>query len=55
MKILTSNFYKFLFGFIGVVLASLVFIFVAGILGRSDEISTDVNVAGECPQGVASC
>jgi len=51
MKILTDNFYKFLFGFIGVVLVSLILIFIAGFFGNQTEVFPDRNVAGDCIEG----
>jgi hypothetical protein len=51
MKIFNDNFYKFFFGFIGIVLISLFIIFIAGNL----ENSQTVEIVDECSDGKMSC
>ena len=56
MTILTNNFYKFLFSFVGVILLSLAFIFVAGILNDSpQENQPSENLAGDCGDNSEDC
>ena len=52
MKILTTNFYKFLFGFIAVIFLSLTIISVAGFL---DKDSNNAQVAGDCLGDTTDC
>ena len=52
MKVLTNNFYKFLFGFIGIVLLSLALILIMGALSNDgDQAPEGLNLAGDCPVG----
>jgi hypothetical protein len=56
MKILTPNFYKFLFGFASFVILSLIIIAVVGVLGDdSDTLEPGTNIAGECTDGTTDC
>ncbi|HJN62822.1 MAG TPA: hypothetical protein QGH03_01145 [Candidatus Paceibacterota bacterium] len=55
MEILTKNFYRFLFGFIGVIFVSLVLIYLAGVAeNNSGEISSE-SIVRECPEDSTDC
>jgi len=48
VKLLTKNFYKFLFGFAGILLLSLIIISIAGSIAEdSQNIDPKINTAGE--------